>query len=87
MKTLEWLREHCGITLEDKGAVDTRRGKRHLHAGEPTEAFWEEWNKRKDELKQSGITVRVVKYEVCAWLGPDGEEKDIPAGSRKTASD
>ncbi len=83
MKILDFLREQCGITLEDKGKVETRRGERLLYTGEPTEDFWKEWNERKDELKKEGISVRVVKYEVCAWLNPEKEEGD----SKQASSD
>jgi len=86
MKILDFLREQCNITLEDRGKVETRRGERQLYAGEPTEEFWKEWNAQKDKLKQAGISVRVVKYEVCAWLTPEKGEGDIPVGSKRDTS-
>lgn len=72
--------EEFGLDLEwsQPRLVMTKYGERSVKNASPTPSFWEAWNSKKDELKQSGISLSKNKdgeWQVALWKKVDEEAK------------
>ena len=70
--------ETYGIQFSEPKTIRTIRGERLLRSGKPTQEFWATWAKKKEELKDAGISVTKTNggFVVNFWEEPNVEEKN-----------
>lgn len=82
--------EDMGLQWNEERLVMTKFGERFVKNATPNSSFWEAWNGRKQELKDSGISLSKLSdgsWQVSHWRKDTGSKEEVKKLSRATALD